>query len=180
MEAHLLRQPTQVNKVTTSCEICSGPHDTQYCMEDPKQAFVEYISSVYRLKPGSSINTVTIHFKQQSDSFDEKAIKNEEEEKDSPENILVNPSTPPNSSVTFITEKFLKFNSFFESLRLVPKSSDIEVVCIKRDNGDVMFIKINRKHIDFSAGGEKRLDLKGKGVKQTEGVGVEYFGTIPK
>ncbi|GKG47174.1 hypothetical protein Tco_0504371, partial [Tanacetum coccineum] len=36
----------------------------------------------------SSINTVTIHFKQQSDSFDEKAIKNEEEEKDSPENIL--------------------------------------------------------------------------------------------
>ncbi|GJU50173.1 MAK10-like protein [Tanacetum coccineum] len=38
-------QPTQVNKITTSCEICSGPHDTQYCMEDPKQAFVEYASS---------------------------------------------------------------------------------------------------------------------------------------
>ncbi|GJU96743.1 MAK10-like protein [Tanacetum coccineum] len=46
MEAHLApTQPTQVNKVTTSCEICSGPHDTQYCMEDPKQAFVEYASS---------------------------------------------------------------------------------------------------------------------------------------
>ncbi|GJW59800.1 hypothetical protein Tco_0109135 [Tanacetum coccineum] len=46
MEAHLaLTQPTQVNKVTTSCEICSGPHDTQYCMEDPEQAFVEYASS---------------------------------------------------------------------------------------------------------------------------------------
>ncbi|GKA58976.1 hypothetical protein Tco_0758289 [Tanacetum coccineum] len=29
-------QPTQVNKITTSCEICSGPHDTQYFMEDPK------------------------------------------------------------------------------------------------------------------------------------------------
>ncbi|GJS00470.1 hypothetical protein Tco_0316978 [Tanacetum coccineum] len=29
-EAHLaLTQPTQVNKVTTSCEIYSGPHDTQ-------------------------------------------------------------------------------------------------------------------------------------------------------
>ncbi|GJY99654.1 MAK10-like protein [Tanacetum coccineum] len=40
--AHLaLTQPTQVNKITTSCEICSGPHDTQYCMEDPEQAFVE-------------------------------------------------------------------------------------------------------------------------------------------
>ncbi|GKC04969.1 MAK10-like protein [Tanacetum coccineum] len=46
MEAHLSpMQPTQVNKVTTSCKICSGLYDTQYCMEDPKQAFVEYTSS---------------------------------------------------------------------------------------------------------------------------------------
>ncbi|GJU23041.1 MAK10-like protein [Tanacetum coccineum] len=40
METHLaLTQPIQVNKITTSCEICSGPHNTQYCMKDPKQAF---------------------------------------------------------------------------------------------------------------------------------------------
>ncbi|GJV73053.1 MAK10-like protein [Tanacetum coccineum] len=40
MKAHLApTQPTQVNKITTSCEICNGPHDTQYCMEDPEQAF---------------------------------------------------------------------------------------------------------------------------------------------
>ncbi|GJX12330.1 hypothetical protein Tco_0204088 [Tanacetum coccineum] len=46
MEAYLApTQPTQVNKVTTSCEICSGPYDTQYCMEGPEQAFVEYASS---------------------------------------------------------------------------------------------------------------------------------------
>ncbi|GJV65693.1 MAK10-like protein [Tanacetum coccineum] len=46
MEAHLAStQPTQVNKITTSCEICSGPYDTQYCMEDPEQAIVEYASS---------------------------------------------------------------------------------------------------------------------------------------
>ncbi|GJS64456.1 MAK10-like protein [Tanacetum coccineum] len=46
MEAHLApMHPTQVNKITTSCEICSGPHDTQYCMEDPELAFVEYASS---------------------------------------------------------------------------------------------------------------------------------------
>ncbi|GJR73763.1 hypothetical protein Tco_0086128 [Tanacetum coccineum] len=46
MEAHLaLKQPTQLNKITTSCEICSGPHDTQYCMKDPKKSFVEYASS---------------------------------------------------------------------------------------------------------------------------------------
>ncbi|GJY88037.1 MAK10-like protein [Tanacetum coccineum] len=46
MEAHLApKQPIQVNKITSSCEICSGPHDTQYCMENPEQAFVEYASS---------------------------------------------------------------------------------------------------------------------------------------
>ncbi|GJR86029.1 MAK10-like protein [Tanacetum coccineum] len=46
MEAHLApTQPTQVNKITTSCEICIGPHDAQYYMEDPEQAFVEYASS---------------------------------------------------------------------------------------------------------------------------------------
>ncbi|GJW15443.1 hypothetical protein Tco_0019576 [Tanacetum coccineum] len=46
MEAHLApMQPTQVNKITSSCEICSGPHDTQYCMENPEQAFIDYASS---------------------------------------------------------------------------------------------------------------------------------------
>ncbi|GJS32870.1 MAK10-like protein [Tanacetum coccineum] len=46
MEAHLApKQPVQVNKITSSCEICSGPHDTQYCMENLEQAFVEYASS---------------------------------------------------------------------------------------------------------------------------------------
>ncbi|GJU50575.1 hypothetical protein Tco_1220130 [Tanacetum coccineum] len=46
MEAHLApTQPTQVNKITTSYEIYSGPYDTQYCMKDPERAFVEYASS---------------------------------------------------------------------------------------------------------------------------------------
>nr|GEX19417.1 MAK10-like protein [Tanacetum cinerariifolium] len=46
MEAHLAStQPTKVNKITTSCKICSDPHDTQYCMENPKQAYVDYASS---------------------------------------------------------------------------------------------------------------------------------------
>ncbi|GKE88797.1 hypothetical protein Tco_1566272 [Tanacetum coccineum] len=45
MEAHLpLMQPTQVNKMTSLCEIYSGPHNTQYCMENLKQAFVKYES----------------------------------------------------------------------------------------------------------------------------------------
>nr|GEX25436.1 hypothetical protein [Tanacetum cinerariifolium] len=46
MEAHLApMQPTQVNKINSSCEICSGLHDNQYYMENPEQAFVEYTSS---------------------------------------------------------------------------------------------------------------------------------------
>nr|GEU81191.1 putative ribonuclease H-like domain-containing protein [Tanacetum cinerariifolium] len=45
MEPHLVPTlPTQVNNITTSCEIYSGPYDAQYCMEDPEQAFVEYAS----------------------------------------------------------------------------------------------------------------------------------------
>ncbi|GJR75925.1 hypothetical protein Tco_0088290 [Tanacetum coccineum] len=46
MEAYLAPNSfIQVNKIASSCEICSGPHDTQCCMENPKQAFVDYASS---------------------------------------------------------------------------------------------------------------------------------------
>ncbi|GKC05094.1 hypothetical protein Tco_0996704 [Tanacetum coccineum] len=46
MKAHLApTQPTQVNKITTSCKICSGHHDTRYCMKDPGHASIEYASS---------------------------------------------------------------------------------------------------------------------------------------
>ncbi|GJV08966.1 hypothetical protein Tco_1346622 [Tanacetum coccineum] len=46
MEAHLApKQLVQVNKITSSCEICSAPHDAQYFMKHPEQAFVNYVSS---------------------------------------------------------------------------------------------------------------------------------------
>ncbi|GJV86296.1 hypothetical protein Tco_1530234 [Tanacetum coccineum] len=45
VKAIALPQDVPINKITTLCEICSGPYDTQYCMEDPEQAFVEYASS---------------------------------------------------------------------------------------------------------------------------------------
>ncbi|GJY25541.1 hypothetical protein Tco_0400267 [Tanacetum coccineum] len=54
----------------------------------------------------------------------------------------VDPPTPFDPSVTFITEKFLKFNSFFESLGLVPPLSNTELICTKEEDGDVMFIEI--------------------------------------
>ncbi|GKC24362.1 hypothetical protein Tco_1026512 [Tanacetum coccineum] len=243
-----------VNKVTTSCEIYSGPHDTQYCMEDPEQAFVEYASSrtdeaveglvsnfmasqdtrlskfeadfkqqqsemankidtvlkaitdriagalpsdmvknpklsaspvlsarsYLNMDPQfsnhiqGSINAIIIHLDKQSDSYDEKVKENKEEEKDNPENIHVNPSTPPNPSIAFITEKVLKFNSFFESLGLVPQSSDTEVVCTKGDDGEVMFIELIRKNDDSSEG-----EPEEEGSTTTEGVGAEYFDIFP-
>ncbi|GJS25811.1 MAK10-like protein [Tanacetum coccineum] len=46
MEAHLApKSSVQVNKIASSCEICSGPHDTQYFMENYEQAFVDYAYS---------------------------------------------------------------------------------------------------------------------------------------
>ncbi|GJT72064.1 hypothetical protein Tco_1031350, partial [Tanacetum coccineum] len=51
MEAYIaLKQPTQVNKITSSCEICSDTHDTQYCMENPEQAFVDASSRTYETR----------------------------------------------------------------------------------------------------------------------------------
>ncbi|GKE21816.1 hypothetical protein Tco_1433328 [Tanacetum coccineum] len=77
-------------------------------------------------------------------------------------------------SVTFITERVLKFNSFFESLGLVPQSSDTEVVCTKGDDGEVMFIELVRKNDDSSEG-----EPEEEGSTTTEGVGAEYFDIFP-
>nr|GEX52859.1 zinc finger, CCHC-type [Tanacetum cinerariifolium] len=51
------------------------------------------------------INVVTIHPKQQSDSHDDRTEEDEEEEKDNLENIHVNPSTPPDSSISSSLKK---------------------------------------------------------------------------
>jgi hypothetical protein len=36
------KHSSQVNKITSSCELCSGPHDTRDCMELPGTAFADY------------------------------------------------------------------------------------------------------------------------------------------
>ncbi|GJT66358.1 hypothetical protein Tco_1017838 [Tanacetum coccineum] len=73
MKAHLaLMQPTQVNKITTSCEICSGPHDTQYCMEDLKQAFMEYASSHTDEAGDARLSKFGADFKQQQNEMTNK------------------------------------------------------------------------------------------------------------
>ncbi|GKE74231.1 hypothetical protein Tco_1536272 [Tanacetum coccineum] len=93
-----------------------------------------------------SINAVTIHPKQQSDSHDDEPVESEEEKKDRPENTNTNPSALPDLSVSFIIEKVRKLNSSFESLGFVTQLSGTELVCTKGDDGDVMFIEIVQKH----------------------------------
>ncbi|GKD04015.1 hypothetical protein Tco_1178989 [Tanacetum coccineum] len=56
-----------------------------YLTEDPQCSTHAY----------GSINTITVHPKQQSNSHDDKPEENEGEEKNSREDINTNPSTPP-------------------------------------------------------------------------------------
>nr|GEW44575.1 MAK10-like protein [Tanacetum cinerariifolium] len=104
----------------------------------------------------------------------DKPEEDEQEGNDDLENINTNPSPPPDSSVSFITKKVCKLNSFFELLGLVPQSSNIEFVCTKGDDDDVMFIKIikhdNDLHIE-----EPEV---GKNARVGES-GVEYFDIFP-
>ncbi|GJR83581.1 hypothetical protein Tco_0154366 [Tanacetum coccineum] len=189
-------QPTQVNKITSLCEICSGPHDTQYCMENPEQAFVEYASSrtdkVGVLKAitdriagalpsdmvknpklnvnsttlvlsarsypmeypqclsqiHSSINAVTICPKQPNKPQDDESEGEDREERSNPENIDTTPPSPHDPTISFITEKVHKLDSFLASSGLVLQSSETEIVCTKWDDGGIMFIEIIRKNDD--------------------------------
>ncbi|GJZ20831.1 hypothetical protein Tco_0557421 [Tanacetum coccineum] len=86
MEAYIaLMQPTQVNKITSSCEICSGTHDTQYCMENPEYAFVEYASSQGNVKSSTTEykdHEMTVESEEEFEEETEEEI--DEEEEDSP------------------------------------------------------------------------------------------------
>ncbi|GJQ90025.1 hypothetical protein Tco_0001164 [Tanacetum coccineum] len=73
IEAHFaLTQPTYVNKITTPCEICSGPDDTQYFMENTEQAFVEYASSRTDKAGDARLSKFEANFKQQQSKMTNK------------------------------------------------------------------------------------------------------------
>ncbi|GJS62875.1 hypothetical protein Tco_0677439 [Tanacetum coccineum] len=84
MEAHIDPiQPTQVNKITPSCEICGGPHDTQYCMEDAEQAFIEYASLHNNKMTAKAVEEV-----ESEEEFEEETEEEiKEEEEDNPEHF---------------------------------------------------------------------------------------------
>ncbi|GKA26304.1 MAK10-like protein [Tanacetum coccineum] len=199
MEAHIApKQPIQVNKITFSCEICSGPHDTQYCMENPEQAFVDYASSrtdeaggkwytfkpeqnnlgdtynpswkshpnlrvlkaitdrITRALPSDTVKNQKLNVNSTSPVLstrsypmkDPQCSSQEEEEKCKPENININPPSPPDPTISLITEK--------------------------ENDGDVMFIEIIRKYDD-----SREEELEEDKNTMTKGLGVEYFDIFP-
>ncbi|GKF80167.1 hypothetical protein Tco_0238769, partial [Tanacetum coccineum] len=93
--------------------------------------------------------------------------ENEEEERGNSKNHPDSP-TPPNPSISSVTEKVLKINSLFESLRLVPPSPNPKLVYTKKEDGDVIFIEIMPKEDNFYKEEPK------PGVQE-----VEYFIIFP-
>nr|GEZ80785.1 retrotransposon Orf1 [Tanacetum cinerariifolium] len=128
-------------------------------MEDP-----QCLSRIH-----SSINAIMICPKQPNKSYDNK-IEEEEEEKGKTENIDINPPSPPDPTISLIKEKFCKLNLFLESFSLVPQSPNTKFVCIKKDDGDVMFIEIIKKYND-----SRKEELEEDENTMAGETGVEYF-----
>ncbi|GJU00186.1 hypothetical protein Tco_1110524 [Tanacetum coccineum] len=118
----------------------------------------------------SSINVITICPKQPDISRNNNPRGEEQEENDNPENINTNPSSLPDPSVSFVTEKVHKLNSFLESFSLVPQSPDTKFVSIKKDDEDVMFIEIIKKYVD-----SHEEELEEDENMMIREMGVEYF-----
>nr|GEV62711.1 retrotransposon Orf1 [Tanacetum cinerariifolium] len=163
-----------------------GPHDTQYFMENPEQAFVEYTSSrtdeagglvsEFMESQDTRLSKFEADFKQQQSKMTNKidtvlkAITDRiagrrERQPEKPFQLFYT----PDPSISFLTEKVLKFTSLFESLGLVPLSPNVELVCTKEEDGDMMFIEIIPKDDD-----SRKEEPEVEGATTKEPV-VEYF-----
>ncbi|GJW99869.1 hypothetical protein Tco_0183783 [Tanacetum coccineum] len=149
---HDPKSSVQVNKITSSCEIYSSPHNTQYCMENPEQAFVDY-ASLCTDEAGGKWFTFKPEQNNLGDIYNPSwkshpNLREEQEEKGDPENINTDPPSPPDSSISLITEK--------------------------EDDEDVMFIEIIKKYDD-----SRKEELEKDENAVTRGLEVEYFDIFP-
>ncbi|GKB95044.1 hypothetical protein Tco_0981181 [Tanacetum coccineum] len=146
IEAHLApTQPTQVNKITSSCEICSGPYDTQYCMENPEQAFVENSSS--RTDEARVLKAITDRI---AGALLSDTVKNPK--------LNVNSTTSVLSARSYLTEDpqcSTHIHGSINTIMIHPKQQsdshdhkpeENEGEEKNRDDGDVMFIEIVKKN----------------------------------
>nr|GEV77775.1 MAK10-like protein [Tanacetum cinerariifolium] len=155
-EAHLApTQPTQVNKITTSCEICSGPYDTQYCMKDPEQAFIEYASSRtdklveglvsnFMASQDARLSKFEADFKQQQSEMTNKI--------DTLLKAIIDRITGALPSDTVKNPKLSTSSVLFARSYPTEEPQCLthihEFVCTKWEDGDVMFIEIVKKNDD--------------------------------
>ncbi|GJY91892.1 hypothetical protein Tco_0507674 [Tanacetum coccineum] len=173
VKAISLPQDVPMNKITSSCEICSGPHDTQYCMENPEQARAkqpwrdDHIDTVLKVitdritgalpsdtvkNPKLNVNSTSPVLSARDTDEDHHAMvkvesehKKSEEEEGNTENIKSPSQSDP--SISFITKRVRKLNSFLESSSLYDDSHEEEL----RENENAA----------------------------TGGLEVEYFDTFP-
>ncbi|GKB00624.1 hypothetical protein Tco_0828617 [Tanacetum coccineum] len=173
MEAHLApTRSTQMKQITTPCEICSGPHDTQYCKENPKQAFVEYVSSCTD-EAGEGLVSEFMASQDARLSKFEADFKQKQSEMTNKIDTVLKAITDRITG-TLPSDTVRKLNSMLESLGLVPQSSNTKFVCSKKDDGEVMFIEIIRDDDEP----QNEDPNKGEGATTEERV-VEYFNTFP-
>nr|GEV53828.1 integrase, catalytic region, zinc finger, CCHC-type, peptidase aspartic, catalytic [Tanacetum cinerariifolium] len=160
MEAHPApTQPTQVNKITTSCEIWNGPMALSIAWKTPNKPL---LTTHPRLP-----------MKQEPEESQVNKLDVRQEEKDNLGNIKSNPRSQPDPLASITIEHVRKMNSMLESLGLVPQSSNMKFVCSKENDGEVMFIEIIR---DDDEPQNESLN-KGEGVI-IEGPTIEYLNTF--
>ncbi|GKA20631.1 hypothetical protein Tco_0700620 [Tanacetum coccineum] len=123
MKAHLApMQPTQVNKITSSCEICSGPHETQYCMENPKQSFFEYAPSHTDEAGGGDGDVMFIEIVKKNDDSRKEELEAgglEDLEKEHTKLVYLRSGEDKKRGVEYVMSKILGF--YKECLELGPE-----------------------------------------------------------
>nr|GEX73816.1 MAK10-like protein [Tanacetum cinerariifolium] len=104
MKAHLtLKQLVQVNEITSSCEICSSPHDTQYGMENPKQSFFNY----------ASLRTDEEGDEESEDEIEEE-IEEEEEEEEEDVKAKINTKSLNNVKFSCMIRHFVRKQAYID------------------------------------------------------------------
>ncbi|GJS09859.1 hypothetical protein Tco_0366655 [Tanacetum coccineum] len=152
-ECCLIELETQVQ-----CEICSNPYDTQYCMEDPEQAFVEYASSRTN-EVGGLVSNFMASLDARLSKF-EADFKQQQSDMTNKIDIVLKAITDRIAgTLPSDTVKNLKLST--------------TLVLSARDDGEVLFIEIIRD------GDEPRKEGPNEGEgAATEEPTVEYFDTL--
>ncbi|GJT92052.1 hypothetical protein Tco_1080897 [Tanacetum coccineum] len=179
MEAHLApTQPTLVHKIATPCEICSGPHDTQNCVENPKQAFVEYASSrtdeAGGTLPYDSVKSPKLgtHPVSSARSYPTMDLQCSIQEPSSINTIIIYPKQTKESQMDESDVELEKINLKNTSSNL--QSDQFASIATEQGDGEVMFIEIIRNDEEP----QNENPNEGEGETAEEPV-VEYLDMFP-